>query len=346
MNPRLTLDAEALARHHFTAEHYRAHHTRRPRRFRLDSEGVGLAVEIPAPRVLGEWLSLDLDAYRSGSAGIVARPVGSDEEPVPLDVVALAEDLIQALRDLPERSLDEAPAWHDLRLFAEHGAARFDYAREALQGLRAGLPKVPVAAPSPNVEHAPALSGSERVRRHRERRRAEEDASAAWALAHYLDDEDEAPAPGATVPATVVRDYVRETVEYAVQEWEERVEDPCPGSPESFLTYSERVEEWREGADDEGLPPGRPRIPSARRIYAVAEAHGFTRTRSHGNDRLTIPKEDTSMTATTEALIDRAARILVEEARAEIEAHSRSSVNVETTADLGLNVVPLRRRSA
>jgi hypothetical protein len=334
---RLALDADRLARLRDAGD-LSDHHTRRPRRVLLDADGYGVRVEIPAPSRLAKYLDLqDVEAFRSGRT-ILTRPISSSEMPAPVSALDLAEALLHVLHDLPERP-DAGRPYLDLRLFAEHSSAATDYARDTVQALRRSLPEAP--HPRRTVERRPPLNDAERKRRERARRRAEEEASIAWALAAYLDDE--APEPGSLVPATAVRDYVRDALEYAVEEWRSRVEEPDPRSAEYLLDRAERIAEWRENAEDDGLPPGRPRLPSSRRLYAVAEAHGFQRSRSHGLDRLKIPttREDTSMTV-AEALLDRAARLLLEEARPDLEALLLREEVALAEAD---NVVPLRRRA-
>jgi len=77
---------------------------RRPRRERLDSDGLGLTVEYPSPLVLAETfarpvLEVDRVLYRDGSA--IRAVIGDAATPVPL--AALAADLRVALEALPDR---------------------------------------------------------------------------------------------------------------------------------------------------------------------------------------------------------------------------------------------------
>ena len=166
-----------------------------------------MALEVPGPKLLaalyGEpWLrfAFNVDAFRAGSA-LLTRPTGSAAEPSALNQRDLAGELLRALQRLPERSSDEAGRpYRDLRLFITEAspAAVEKYLAEVLAHLRRLLPAY--RPPAESVDHAPAKTAAERLAAHRERVRADEEASAREWLAAYLADDD-APAPGSRVPA-------------------------------------------------------------------------------------------------------------------------------------------------
>ncbi|TLM72417.1 hypothetical protein [Pseudarthrobacter sp. NamB4] len=72
----------------------------------------GVALEIPGPAVLAEvyalpWLRSRVDAYRSGSA-LLTRPIDISGEPTPIHQGELANELLAAIQQLPERTTTEA----------------------------------------------------------------------------------------------------------------------------------------------------------------------------------------------------------------------------------------------
>jgi hypothetical protein len=318
----LALDSERFSRLQYAGER-NAHHTRRPGRHHLDSDGLGLHVEIPAPKVLADYVALrdDVEGFRAGGT-LQTRPKGSTSKPVSANALDLAEDLLQVLRALPEVAGARRP-YTDLRLFAAHSSAARAYCADVVQAVRASLPEVPEEKPE-RAPRGPAKTGAQRVAQHRAKVRAEEEQGVAFALGLFLEDDEDgdAPEPGSLVPATLVRDYVSEVLERAVEEWEERVEDPTPDSAEALMTYEERVEEWQESAEDDVLPATRPHLVTPRRLYAIATRFGFEKRRTHGTDFLRTPTHTTEESHMTvaEALLDRAARMLLEENREALDA--------------------------
>jgi hypothetical protein len=180
--PRLTLDADALAA--MPARRGRDAAPLRAWRFRLDSDGSGIPVELPGADYLARLLDLDLDAYRRRSA-IVARPHGSEEEPEPLDLGALADGLRETLAALPARP-DAGESYRDLVLAAGTPSTTFgEYVRAVVRAFRDRLPEAParpsVRRPSSTSSRTPAEVERER----RARFRAEEEATSRYVLRRW-----------------------------------------------------------------------------------------------------------------------------------------------------------------
>lgn len=316
--------------------------SRRPRSLRLDSDGLGITVEIPAPRVLVEVLDLfpdDVEVFRRGQA-LATRPRGSDatgDDLQALDLTDEARRLVEFFAGLPDRD-DAGRPYNDLRLFARASPDLAEsYLLEVLRALRSTLS----TAPRPPRPARGGTSAAERKRRSRERIRVEEDSSARWWLENYLsgfDDPEEAPAPGTRVAAPDLYALASEALAEVVEEYDEEVTDPRPGSPNFFLSLAERAEEWEEYADDEGYPL-RPRVPSSLRFYAVAEeVLGPRSSRSTGGLRyFTIPnlKEDGMTSTITREEIEEA--LEVREIVSALRDHKRRH---ETKRDTGGRFAP------
>jgi hypothetical protein len=332
MTSRLTLDAEALAR--LDLDHTtRATPSRRARPFHL---ATGVHVLIPAPRDLAAAVSLEgLAAYRSGGA-IVVRPAGSSEKPLSTpDAESLAAALLDALSALP---LDVPGVLRDLALFAEYGAESRAYALDVVRAFRRSL-KAPPASQEPSAPRGPAMSTADRQRAFRVRVRAEEIASAAWALTMVLDDEDGAPEPGAVVLATDLRDAALDVLGRAVEEWEDRVESPPRGSAYARMSRAERLATWAEEADDDALPPFRPRLASPRRLYDAAEALGLTPTTSR-RQRFTVPNpQEDSMTRPLFTPAEILAEIARQEREAVAEIYGADALRPEPAHDFDLSAL-------
>lgn len=287
----LTLDAEALARHR-NMTRWQADKARRSIGYRLDSDGSGIAVELPGPAVLADLLTLP-ETYRRGSAIVTAT---GD----PLDLLALAEDLRGLLAALPLRADALAP-YRDLRLAASTSSPKFDtYLLDVLRLLRRSLP----AEPRPVAEvvqarplRGPAKSHAEHARDARARRRSAEEASAdAW-LRAWLDPEDP-PEPRAYRLA----DLHAEAVE-ALLEWHDS---------------GETLDDGREYAE-----------PGPRVFARVLDRYlGETRKRTKHGTTYTLTNTEDDMSKTTELIIERAARMLADEAREEVETYTRREVGV------------------
>ncbi len=291
MTPPLILDTDALARLRVALG--RTAKGLRPVGFRLDSEGLALAVTLPGPDYLAALLSLPgVDAYRDG-ARLLTRPQGSEEEPEALNLPDLADGLRTALAGLPDRA-DAGDAYGDLRLAAGTPSARMSaYVLDVVRAYVRTLPTLPKRPKAPE-ERPPGMTCAERVREHRERKREEERASARWALAMFLDDE-EAPEPGSRVVGADLFEYVEEVLYDAVRSFAEIVLDPDPESEDGRIfrmTRAERLDEWREAASDNWptAAPDRPRTVSRRVLYAVAEEQGHRVTRPGNVVVLTIAR--------------------------------------------------------
>lgn len=268
----LRLDADALARH--VIRRGRDAKSLRPVGFRLDSEGINLAVTLPGPDYLAALLTLPgVDAYRVG-AGLLARPQGSDEEPEALDLPALATGLRAALAALPERA-DAGEAYADVRLAASTPSALFGaYVLDVVRAYVRSLPALPKRAKHPQ-ERRSAKTPEERLRAHRVRKREEVRASASWALATFLADEEDGPAPasGTRVAGADLYAYASQILAAAVEEYDDVMRD-------AGLSLDERRAAWEEIRQEFLLDaPRRPRPVSRRVLYATAEEHGHRVTR-------------------------------------------------------------------
>lgn len=284
----IRLDLDGLAVHK-NSPRWRTEKCLRPVPYKLDSEGLGLAVELPGPAYLAALLRLDgLDAFRRSSA-IVVRPAGSHEEPTPLDMTAARDALLQVLRDLPNRTDAERP-YRDLRLAASTRSPRVSgYALDVLRALRAELSTEPAAPTKPKAPRGPGLTETERKRGHRARKVAAERAASAWWLEGWLHDEDDAPTPGSRVLASALYAEAREVLEDLAED-----EDTLDDEDETPIV-----------------------VPRRRVFLEVASALLGPPTHTKQGTTYTVPKE--SRMTVAEALLDRAARMLLEESRADLK---------------------------
>jgi hypothetical protein len=300
MTPTLTLDADALARLRVALG--RQARSLRPVRLSLDSDGTPLRLDLPGPDYLAALLALDVAAYRRG-ATLLVRPE-PDAEPEPLAVPSLVPALREILAGLPDRD-DAGDAYADVRRAAEHGSGRvLDYLAEVLRRFVATLPTAP-AVVRPKAPRRPAVSAVERMRSHRARRRVEERLSAAWALASYLADDEDGPAPepGDRVSGLHLFNYADDLLDYAVERYVEAVVRPAPGDDAYGLDLDDRLDLWQE-IREEWLPraPSRPRPVSRRVLFDVASLAGFTVTRPHGSVALVVRALRRLSARTAEAL--------------------------------------------
>lgn len=223
---------------------YSSHPGDRPRRLRLDSDGCGLSIEVPGPRVLATtlvlpWLaSRGIEGFRSRTGtALLTRPVGSTADPSPVDIVALRRDLTTTLRALPERP-DAGRPYNDLRLLVRMGSpAKVDtFLTEAVASARRLAPTWTVTRPA--RPHCEPIAEPARVRQYRARVRTDRDTTGReWlesALTH-----------GDLIPGERIA---------AGELWARARDD--------FLDL--------DGAtDDEGNPA---RVPGRSRFYALADA--------------------------------------------------------------------------
>ena len=101
------------------------HQADRPERYTIDSAGWPITLEVPSPRTLARlWarpsLSSDRQWYRTGSAGLAARPLGSEDAPTPADFARVVDELHARLAALPERA-DARRPYCDLRMLVAEG---------------------------------------------------------------------------------------------------------------------------------------------------------------------------------------------------------------------------------
>ena len=289
MTPILTLDTDDLARH--TLRLGREVKALRPVNFRLDSEGINLSVALPGPDWLAALLALvDLDVF-SGPAVVSWRILTARTSSLSLlNVPALADDLREILRALPDRP-DAGEPYTDLRLAAGTSSARFaEYVLDVVRAFVRSCPTVP-AVTRPEAPRPEPMTPLERKHAERARRRAEERASARWALTLFLDDDD-APAPGSRVSGVTVFDFVDEALAYAAERYEETVLDPDPRDEDLYRSdRAGRLDAWAEVCAEEWeIPPtARPRRVSRRVLFEVADDLGlFHITRTSGSVVLTI----------------------------------------------------------
>lgn len=207
----------------------------RPVTRRLDS---GVTIEVPGPRVLAETyvlptLKLSHDVYRTGSA-LLFRDHGAEDEPTPVNMVHLAQQLREDLAKLPDRT-DAGRPYRDLKLFTTEGdtGSVSAYLADALKATRQAAPLWrPPAAPRP-----PAMTPAQRKAAQRERERAaEETAARQWLtkaflpelLAGAFDDLQ----PGAKIRAAALYDIATE----ALEDWQAAT-DAAPVIPGSKVFY-------------------------------------------------------------------------------------------------------------
>lgn len=292
---------------------HRTHPGDRPRRLRLD---VGITLEAPGPRVVAAVLALpwltargqEVLRPRSGPA-LLVRCVGTDDEPQPLDLHALAADLGAVLAALPDRP-DAGRPYRDARDLARHAepATRDAYLLDVVRYLRR-LPDVrtwtPPRADAPATEQPPATSPAQRKAAQRAREKsAEEDTARVW-LRHYLTgwgEPDEVPAPGSRVPAPTLYSDAAAWAENVLDEYSTEV-DTSEGS------------EWATYAAEEGYPL-RPRPLGRTCFYRTADGVLGARRTIRGTPHYVIPSpKEPAMDLLAERVIDRAAEILAEDIR-------------------------------
>lgn len=349
MTPRLTLDADGLAR--LRVRTHADTKSLRPRRFRLDSEGLSVAVELPGPDYLAALLDLDgLDVFRAGAGALLARPTGSEEEPEALTLRDLSSALWRALAALPECP-DAGPAYRDLRLTAGTSSATFGaYLDDVVRAYRAARPALPKRPKAPQ-ERGPAMTPTERKRAERNRRRREERESAAWLVATYLRDEDDAPDLDARVSGSALFEYAEEVLGSAVEDFEALVVSPDPEHDRDVfaMTREERLGLWEEERVlfEPIAAPLRPRRVSRRVLFETAEALGLRVTRPRGSVAIRTPatEEDLmALSATTQLIVNRAAEILADRAVEEVEAAIAEGRNVSGVARFFLGLDPQETR--
>lgn len=282
----------------------------RPVTFKLDADGSGVSIELPGPRIMAEtfalpWLRERFDVYRSGSA-LLVRPKGADDEPAPLNQLALAVDLRAVLAALPDLPTAGRP-FEDSRKAAESGGARMDAYLASVVVLVRRIASV-WKAPAAVVDVAPALTPAARKAAQRDRDRAAETASAREWLEGYLAADNEPPAPGDRVNAAELYDDAAEVIG-------------------DYVEYGETREDG-----------GTYRVPRRRVFFAVAdELFGASRKRGAQGSALayTILDPSTRQEITmnlADAVIERAVEKLADEmvdefgdgVRSEIVARLRS----------------------
>lgn len=222
---------------------YYAAKAEKPVTLKTDS---GVSLEIPGPAVLAEtyalpWLRSGVEAYRSGQA-IQTRPHGSDAEPRATHLGELTQELLEALRRLPELPTAKAGRpYRDLRLFLTEAspAARDKYLADVIAQLRRLLPAY--RPPAPTVERTPAKSAAERLAAHRERVRREEELSARDWLEGFLSgwgDDAEVPAPGSRMIASELYEMALEAIEEYVEVEDERSDGGAYVVPRQRVFYA------------------------------------------------------------------------------------------------------------
>lgn len=242
-----------------------------PVRRRLDSEGLGVLVTLPDPEYLARTLGCGAlfpdEVRRNGSAGLVL----ADGSAPSWSLQDLASGLVESWAALPSRD-DEGPVYRDLRTVSTVSAEfAHGYALQVLRQARGLLEEAP-PAPARRPGRGTRTPDVERKRSSRARLQADEEESSRWWLDGWLSgwgNEDEAPSPGDQVRSTVLLGIARKSLEEIVSEYVEDVTDPAPGSPSWFRSLAERLDEWADRVEEEGLP-ARPRVPGARRFYGVA----------------------------------------------------------------------------
>lgn len=302
---------------------------RAPRTFRLDSDGTTISVRVPAPatlaRVEGLLPGAEAGIYRTGTAGL-ATASGS---PLSWSLRDLAERLVERIAGLPTRA-DASPAYGALRtLCRESSRLAPEYALDVVKAWRRSLPKVP----EPEVERESRVrqypkEETARKAERRERYRRQEEESSRFFFRGWLEGDEDAPppAPGSRAYALAL---LREAVDVigALADVEETVDD----------------------ADE--IPA---RVPGPRTFYRIGdEVLGHKRKRTRDGDAYwTVPAKEDRMTKDTrdafaEAVLDRVARLVLEENREALESfiaeavHERDRLEAATGTDG--TIVPLRR---
>ena len=249
----LTLQADELSTYRHPLRWTQTKATR-PVRFRLDSDGCSLAVDLPGPAYLADFVIISPAAQRRGSAII------SQGEPV--DLLALASALREQLAALPACP-GEGVSHRDLRLAAATDSDRvFGYCMDVIRALRATLP----LEQQPVRPRGPRKTDAENCRNYRERLKAAEKASAAaWLRSWLLDDEDP-PEPGSTVQGRALYEQASEVLDMWAED-EEPIDEADPDSPPV-------------------------RVPRPINFYAAAdEVLGLRKRTKHGI-AYTVPEED------------------------------------------------------
>ncbi len=277
----------------------------RPFRCRLDSDGIGLAIEAPGPRILALNLVLPLlaeraEVFQRGQA-LLARPHGADGPPAPLDLADVVADLRAFLGAMPDRT-DAGRPYRDLRLLTSLGSPALvePYLRDAVRIARREARKwAPKKEPKNAEDGPPALTPAQRQAAKRTRDRALEDASAEWWLRAYFQHAEEGnlqpPPPGAWIDASDLYAQAAEALG-------------------DFADDEEELDPWDE--DGEPFPA---RVPGLRRFYAVADRLLSPRHRVAEARRYRVP-ENLAPSRRDDPAVERAAEILATEFRAEAQA--------------------------
>lgn len=251
----------------------------------------------------GEQISLDLPGVDYLAALLALdRPAYRDgtsllADDEALDLGALADGLRDTLAGLPDRP-DAGEAYLDLRLAARMTSPAFGaYLLDVVRAYRRSLPAVPKRPKAPRT--AAGKTHAEHCRESRARLLADEEASVLAWLSALLDPEDPPP-----LGRALVADLHAQAVEALL--------------------------DWRDGGDV--LDNGREiREPGPRVFARVLDRYLGPRTRTKNGNAYTLTEEH--MSPTTRAIIDRAARILADEARAEIEALTAALERVASAAE-------------
>jgi hypothetical protein len=286
---------------------------RRPRRERLDDDGLALTVEYPSPVVLAETFARPLletgrTLYRDRAA-ILASTGGT---PAPVAHATLVAELRAALEALPDRADAGRPYADVRRLLAAGSAPKVDaYLADTVRAL-CRRDVLPDWTPPREAKPAGPPRTSAQVRAdHRARVAADEEASVRWWLANEEGEGFDAE-PGDRVSAA----DLYETAVHALGALEAEGELVDP--------------------DDADSP--RLRAPRRRVLLAVAaEVFGLPRRDRHGARYFTLPEpltepaqEATEMPSSpdyidvfTERVVERVARDLTAEVRSRLEVGDR-----------------------
>jgi hypothetical protein len=189
----------------------------RDRTWYADADGSRRAVAVPGPAALAAHVAAP-GVMRDGRALVL------DGEPLALaDVVAALKAAVAALPELddaeePYRDLRIAAAYPDAKYAAYLGAAADEWVKL--------VPRVPKSTRTAPEDRAPAMTDAERALWYRARRRAEELASAEWAVRTFLagDDDDPAPKVGDRIAGNDLYAFAAELLDYVVQDYEDAVE--------------------------------------------------------------------------------------------------------------------------
>ncbi|MRX42351.1 hypothetical protein [Agromyces kandeliae] len=227
---------------------------------KIDTDGLGRAIECPAPSLLADYV---LEVLAEGRTLLRrgALIVDSTGEPI-ASTDALLARIHGLLEALPERP-DAAEPYRDIRLLMATGSTyRAVYVRQVYDAARASLPayRAPRRA---REERAPARTSTERARATRARHRAAEVGSARSWLLMLLDDEESAARPGNRLDAASL-----------------------------YASAASSIEEYEgdllDDADEDGP---RWRVPGKRTFYAVADHVLGARTRTARARLYIIPAE-------------------------------------------------------